>query len=218
MRSFFISGEKMKSMMIFYKVKDGLYVNLTNRCTCSCVFCIRKNGDCVYEEKEPLWLEHEPDFAEVKSALEKRDLTAYSEVVFCGYGEPTCALEVLLQTAGYIKQHTDIPVRLNTNGLGSLYNKKSIEPLFKGIIDTVSVSLNAPSKESYNKIVRPFEKDCAFDEMLKFAGNCMQYVKNVVLTTVSSTISREEEMQCRALCDRLGVLYRIREYSSPGEK
>lgn len=208
----------MKSMTILYEVKNGLYVNLTNKCNCSCVFCIRKNDDCVYEETEPLWLEHEPDFEEVRSALEKRDLSAYSEVVFCGYGEPTCALEVLLKTARYIKQNYTVPVRLNTNGLGNLYNKKSIEPLLDGIVDVVSVSLNAPEKELYNKIVNPLYKEAAFDEMLRFAKNCTRYVKSVVLTTVSSVISKEEEAMCRQLCSSLGVVYRIREYSAPGKK
>ena len=85
-------------MTILYPAKDGLYVNLTNRCPCSCTFCLRNNGDGVYGSGS-LWLEHEPSFEEILEELKKQNLAQYNELVFCGYGEPTERLDVLLQIA-----------------------------------------------------------------------------------------------------------------------
>jgi TatD family-associated radical SAM protein len=208
-------GEKMKAMTILYEVKGALYVNLTNRCNCSCVFCIRRNADCVYDETDSLWLEHEPTFAEVKSAFEKIDLSRFKEIVFCGYGEPTCALEVLLQTANFLKENFSIPLRLNTNGLGSLYNKKNIVPLFENLFDVISISLNSSEKKSYDEISNPEEKKFAFDEMLKFARESRRIAKKIVMTTVDGFISKEDEENCRRICREIGAGYRIREYSAP---
>ncbi len=212
-----MSEANMKSMTILYEVKNGLYVNLTNKCNCNCSFCIRKNADCVYEETDPLWLEHEPTFEEVKAALLKKDLSKYEEIIFCGYGEPTAALDVLLETSKFIKTISTIPIRLNTNGLGNLYNKKNIEPLFYGLIDTVSISLNAPSKIRYNEIVHPIDKEKAFDSMIDFTKVCKKYVNKIILTTVATFLTNAEEEQCRKLCNELNVEYRIREYSAPKE-
>lgn len=88
----------MKQMTIAYAVKEGLYLNLTNRCPCACTFCIRNEGDGVYGSN-PLWLEHEPSYDEVRAALEEADYKKYKEIIFCGYGEPTEALDLLLKTA-----------------------------------------------------------------------------------------------------------------------
>jgi len=206
-----------KGMTIVYGVKSGLYVNLTNRCPCACTFCIRKNADMVYEESDTLWLEHEPSFSEVRAAFEAQDMSRYTEVVFCGYGEPTEALDVMLETAAFVKEHYKIPVRLNTNGLGNLINKKRIEPLLEGLVDMVSVSLNTSDVENYLRVVRPGFGAESFESMLDFARECKKYVPNVVMTTVDTTISHEDEKCCAEICRGLGVSYRIREYSAPAE-
>lgn len=86
----------MKQMNIAYPVKGGLYLSLTNRCPCACRFCIRQEGEGVYGSKS-LWLDHEPDFQEVEAALREAGFAAYGEIIFCGYGEPTEALPLLLQ-------------------------------------------------------------------------------------------------------------------------
>lgn len=203
----------MKAMTIFYEVKNGLYVNLTNRCNCSCTFCIRKIADTVQGESEPLWLEREPSLGEIKAAADKVDFAHYKEVVFCGYGEPTCALENLLSLSNLIRSRASVPIRLNTNGLGSLFNQKNIIGLLKGRVDIVSISLNAPNKERYNEIVHPLDKENSFTEMLKFARECTGILPKVVLTTVSGTISKDEEGECRKICCKLGAMYRIREYA-----
>ena len=202
-----------KAMTIFYEVHDNLYVNLTNKCPCSCTFCLRQNRDHM-ENSDPLWLEHEPSYEEAVNKLEKFDMDKYREVVFCGFGEPTEAFDVLKKLAAYIKEKFNKPIRINTNGLGNLINKRDITPELEGIVDTVSISLNTPNAEEYFKIVRPVFGEKSFDAMLDFAKKAAKYVPNVVLTTVDTTITKEEENECRSICEKIGVKYRIRAWEA----
>ena len=197
-------------MKIVYPVHTGLYLNLTNRCPCACTFCIRQKDEKFYVQNS-LWLEHEPNFEEVKAALLAEDLNKYSEFVFCGFGEPTEALDLLLETAKFLKSNTDKPIRINTNGLGNLINKKNITPLFEGIIDAVSISLNSSDAKIYESNVRPIYKEEAYPALIGFTREVRKYVPNVTMTTVSTTITHDDEENCRKLCEQLGVKYRIRE-------
>lgn len=202
--------ETMKRMQtILYKVHDNLYVNLTNKCPCSCTFCLRQTRDHM-EDSGVLWLEHDPTFEEVIKEFEKFDMSQYREVVFCGFGEPTEAFPVLIQVASYIKEHFNNPIRINTNGLGNLIWNRDIAPELEGLIDTLSISLNTPNAEEYHKLVRSKFGEQSFDAMLSFAKEAKQYVPNVILSTVDTTITKEEEAQCQKICDDLGVTYRIR--------
>lgn len=202
---------KHTAMTILYELHDNLYVNLTNRCPCSCTFCLRQNRQDM-GISDSLWLEHEPSFEEVTEEFEKFDMDRYKEVVFCGFGEPTEALDVLLKTARFVKDHYQKPVRINTNGLGNLIHGRDITPSFEGLIDTLSISLNTPDPEKYLQIVRPKFGEASHDAMLEFAKSSKKYVPNVVLTTVSTTLTSEEEEQCRQICQNLGVTYRIRPF------
>lgn len=198
-------------MKLVYPVHTGLYLNLTNRCPCACTFCIRQKDEKFYVQ-DSLWLEHEPNFEEVKASLLAEDLNKYSEFVFCGFGEPTEALDLLLETAKFLKSKTDKPIRINTNGLGNLINKKNITPLFEGLIDAVSISLNSSDAKIYEKNVRPIYKEEAYPALIEFTREVRRYVPNVTMTTVSTTITHEDEENCRKLCEQLGVKYRIREF------
>ncbi len=200
-----------KAETILYEVHGGLYVNLTNRCPCACTFCLRQTRDHM-ENSDPLWLEHEPSFQEVKEELKKFDMTKYTELVFCGFGEPTERIDLLLEVAKYVKDQYDIKTRINTNGLGNLVNDRDITPSMKGLIDTVSISLNTPNKERYHELVRSKFGDISYDAMLSFAKAAVEYVPNVVMTTVETTLTKEEEEACREICQSLGVIYRIREW------
>ena len=194
---------------ILYKVRHNLYVNLTNKCPCACTFCLRQTRDHM-EDSGVLWLDHEPAVDEVIAEFAKFDMSQYEEVVFCGFGEPTEALEVLLPVAKYVKETFSKPVRINTNGLGNLIWNRDITPEFKGLIDTVSISLNTPNADEYHNLVRSKFGMQSFDAMLDFAKKCTTYVPHVVMTTVATTISKEDEAQCQKICDNLGVTYRIR--------
>ena len=196
-------------MEILYKVHNNLYVNLTNRCPCACTFCLRQNMDHVGESKS-LWLEREPSAEEVIAEFSKFDMSQYDEVVFCGFGEPTEAFEVLKKVAAFVKETYHMPIRLNTNGLGNLVNGRDITPELKGLIDTVSISLNTPNADRYHELVRSKFGDRSFDAMLDFARSCTKCVPNVVMSTVDTTITKEEEAECRKICDTIGAKYRIR--------
>ncbi|MGN1014241.1 MAG: TIGR04100 family radical SAM protein [Butyricicoccus sp.] len=198
-----------REMTIVYEVHSGLYVNLTNRCPCACTFCLRQTMDRV-GNSGGLWLEHEPSVDEVKQAMRVLDMSKYEEVVFCGFGEPTERLDALLEVAAFVKQEYALPIRINTNGLGDLVNGESIAPRLRGLVDTVSISLNTPNAEEYLKLTRSKFGEHSFDAMLAFAESCREVVPHVVMTTVDTTISHEEEEQCRAICERVGAAYRIR--------
>lgn len=198
-----------KKMEILYKVHNNLYINLTNRCPYSCTFCLRQKMDKV-GESDTLWLIREPTAEEVIEEFKKWDVDGFHEIVFCGFGEPTEAFDVLKKVAEFIKSKYNKPIRLNTNGVGNLINKRNIAPELKGLIDTVSISLNNPDPEEYAKLVRSKYGVKSFQEMIDFAKECKKYVPNVVMSTVDTTISHEEEKKCKEICDKIGAEYRIR--------
>lgn len=198
-------------MIILYEVYENLYVNMTNRCPCACTFCLRQTKDEM-NNSGSLWLEREPSVEEVIAEFDKFDMKKYRELVFCGFGEPTERLEDLLKVAAYAKEKFRIPIRINTNGLSDLIYGKDTAPMYEGLIDTVSISLNTPDRDKYLELTRSKFGIESHDAMLRFAGNVSKYVPNVVLSTVKSTITEEEEQKCREICDKLGVTYRIRNY------
>lgn len=198
-------------MVILYEVYENLYVNMTNRCPCSCTFCLRQTKDEM-NHSGSLWLEREPSVEEVIAEFDKFDMSKYKELVFCGFGEPTERLEDLLKVAAYAKEKFNIAIRINTNGLSDLIHGKDTAPMYKGLIDIISISLNTPDSEEYLKLTRSKFGIQSHGAMLRFAENVRKYVPKVILSTVETTISREEEKQCREICDRIGVTYRIRAF------
>ena len=198
-------------MTLTYKVKNGIYVNMTNRCPCACTFCLRHNAPGVYGS-DPLWLDREPTVDEVIESLKGWDLSTHDEVVFCGYGEPTERLYDILKVAEYIRSVSAIKIRINTNGLSDLIHGKATAPDLKGLVDTVSVSLNATSAEDYLKVCRPRFGIESYDAMLAFTKECTKYVPNVVMTVVDVVTSKEEQAKCKAICDSLGATLRIRPF------
>ena len=199
-------------MTITYKVKNGIYVNMTNRCPCACKFCLRQHADGVYGS-DSLWLEREPNVQEVCESIDAWDLSAYDELVFCGYGEPTERLDDLLAVAKHIKERYPIPIRINTNGLSDLIAGEKTAHKLQGLIDTVSISLNALSAEEYYALVQPAFGMQSYDAMLRFAADCVKYVPNVVMTVVGEPVTTPEEQEkCRVLCENLGATLRVRPY------
>ena len=199
-------------MTITYPVTTGLYVNMTNRCPCACTFCVRNKKDHVFES-DSLWLEKEPTVQEICDSLDMWDLSEYDEVVFCGFGEPAERLYDLLEVAKYIKSKSDIKIRINTNGLADLIWKQSTAPKLKGVIDAVSISLNATNKEDYLEVVRPKFGIESFDAMLKFTKDCTEYVPSVMMTVVDVVTTKEEQEKCREICESLGAIFRVRPYN-----
>lgn len=200
-------------MTITYEVKNGIYVNMTNRCPCACTFCLRHNGEGIFGS-DSLWLEREPSVQEVCDSIDAWNLEEYAEVVFCGYGEPTERLDELLQVAAHIREKSDIKIRINTNGLADLIYGERTAPKLKGLVDTVSVSLNATNKEEYARIVRPKFGIESYDAMLRFTKDCTAYVPDVVMTVVDVVTSKEEQERCREICEAVGAVLRVRPFES----
>ena len=198
-------------MTVTYAAGTAIYVNMTNRCPCACTFCLRHNKDYVFNS-DSLWLDREPTVEEVCNSLNAWDLTQYKEIVFCGYGEPTERLYDLLEVAKYIRTKSNIQIRINTNGLADLIWKESTAPKLAGLIDAVSISLNATNKEEYLKVVRPKFGIESYDAMLKFTKDCTAYVPSVVMTVVDVVTSAEEQAICRRICESVGATLRIRPY------
>lgn len=196
-------------MTILYKIHNNLYVNLTNKCPCACTFCLRQTRDSM-EGSGSLWLEREPSVEEIIADFANFNMDDFNEVVFCGFGEPTEKIDAVLQAARYVKDAYGKKTRINTNGLGNLVNGRDICPDMEGLIDTVSISLNTPNKERYYELTRSRFGIGSFDAMLDFAKSAVKYVPNVVMTTVATTISHEEEEECRRICGQIGAKYRIR--------
>lgn len=202
-------------MTIFYKFEGQMYINITNGCPCDCVFCLRNNSDSV-KDNDSLWLEHEPSFEEITAAFDSFDRTGVTDAIFCGYGEPTMRADMLVKTAEYIKQHSDLRIRLNTNGLVRLIHPNFDIERFRGLIDIVSISLNAPDAKRYNEVTRPHFGEKSFQAMLDFAAD-MKKMDVDTRFTVVDVITKDEIERCHALADSMGIPLRVREYITDNE-
>ena len=198
-------------MTITYQVKNAVYVNLTNRCPCNCTFCLRQNGPGVFGSG-PLWLEREPTLEETIESLNQWDFTRFREVVFCGYGEPTERLDILLAVAEHLKARDPaFRVRVNTNGLSDLINGKPTAPLFVGKVDCLSISLNTDDPAEYLTLCRPRFGEAAYPAMLNFAKEAAALLPSVVMTVVGEPItSLEKQERCRKIAEGVGARLRVR--------
>jgi len=193
-------------MTIYYRLGANMYVNVTNECSCSCVFCIRNISDGV-GSADSLWLPREPGLHEMKDAFDNEDLSGVSEIVFCGYGEPMERAADVLALCEHMRQHTKIPLRLNTNGLARLIDPDFHMPSLK-ILDRISISLNAHNAAEYTRLSRPRFGEAAFDAMLDFARQAKAHT--AVTLTVVDTPDGPNIPACQSLADSLGIELRVR--------
>lgn len=201
-------------MTITYEYEGALYVNLTNRCNCACTFCLRHNGHKGSIYADDLWLDHEPTVDEALESFRARDLTAYREIVFCGFGEPSYRLEDACALIDALKaQYPHLPpIRMNTNGHANLIHGRDVTPLFAGRFDTVSISLNGQTPADYCAVTRPQDGEKAWDAMLDFTRRVAQVVPQVTMTIVDLGKTEKDIAACKALAASLGASLRVREY------
>ena len=189
----------------------NIYVNLTNRCNCACTFCLRNMKEMA--EEHTLWLKQEPTVAEVEKELEALPWDKIAEVVFCGFGEPTLRLDALVELLHFVKEnYPEHPTRLNTNGLSELEYGHETASVFRGILDTVSISLNAATAGGYYELTRAKYGVESYEGLLTFAEHCKAYVPHVVLTIVDHVTSPEDIEKCRVICKSRGLALRVRPY------
>ncbi|MFH1259461.1 MAG: TatD family nuclease-associated radical SAM protein [Elusimicrobiota bacterium] len=194
-------------MSIVYQYKKDLYVNLTNRCTADCVFCIKRKWDYQYRGHN-LRLQNEPTAEEIIRAI--GDPAKYKEIVFCGYGEPFLRLTVLLKVSRRLKKEA-AKIRINTNGHGNLIAGKNILPKLAGLVDEISVSLNAGNTDDYMRICRPKWGKKTFPAIIDFIRQAKKFTPKVSITAVNLPGLTTAE-DCRKLAKKLGVTFRSRPY------
>ena len=191
--------------------KRAVYVNITNDCNCDCVFCLCSMKEMARESS--LWIEHDPSLPEIVEELERLPWQYVREVVCCGFGEPLIRLDTVLSVLRWVKEHhPDMPTRVNTNGLGELEHGYVFADQFAGLLDTVSISLNASNAERYLALTRSRFGISSYEAMLTFAEHCKPYVPNVVLTVVEKVEDAEEIALCRRICAERGLTLRVRPY------
>lgn len=193
-------------MNITYKYKNSLYINLTNRCTNVCTFCIKNKWKGKFRGHD-LKLKIEPTAKQV--IREIKDPTKYDEIIFCGYGEPFIRLDTLKEIASWVKANGGM-VRVNTSGHGNLINKRNILPELKGLVDAVSISLNAPNSKVYVKLHKPKFGAAAYKGVLDFAKKSSKYIPDVTLTCIE--FPGANMALCRKIAKELGVKFRVRPY------
>lgn len=199
-----------KEVKLAYPIRDSLYLNITNRCTNRCAFCAKFRSYTV--KGHYLELSHEPDFNEVIEAI--GDPSRYKEVVFCGYGEPLIRLDIVKEVAKWLKSR-GLKVRINTDGLANLVHGRNILPELKGLVDSISVSLNAESAERYVKICRPPQGKAAYEAVKAFIKEAKSYIPEVQASVVALPGVPVE--RCREIAEKeLGVKFRAREYNEVG--
>lgn len=194
--------------VIAYPIGDSLYLNLTNRCTNACTFCVRTTTD--FGMGYDLWLDKEPTVEEMVNDIKAKGIENYKELVLCGYGEPTERLEDMLCVLREIKAYFPVKVRLNTNGHANLIAGEDVTYKLEGLVDVISISLNAPDAKRYNEICVCQYGEEGFYGMLDFAKKVKSYVSEVVLSVVD-VMDKDDIDACRRIAEEAGVKFRVRE-------
>lgn len=212
-------GCKMANILV-YQLEGKIYINLTNKCTNDCIFCLRKDKDDV--KGQELWLDDENSGAndvvvQFEEILRLRPQNYNDEVIFCGYGEPLLKLDVLKEVAKYIKDnYPDTKIRINTNGHANYVYNRDIVPELKGLIDTISVSLNAESADEYNELSQPVFEG-AYEEVKKFIKSCSDNGFETIASVVEGYKGRHLNLEkCEKIASDLGAKFRVREWIPNG--
>lgn len=204
------SAAEQDKQTIAYKIRDSLYLNITNRCTNKCSFCVRNSTDFV--KGHNLRLKSEPSAHELIRAV--GDPKRYKQVVFCGYGEPTLRLDAVIEVSKALK-HKGANIRIVTNGHGNLINKSNICEKLKGFVDELSVSLDVDTKEKYNKICKPDFGPDTFDKVKQFVVEAKKYIPKIEVTCLD--MPEVDLIKCKEIATKeLSVNFRVRKYNEVG--
>jgi len=195
---------------VVYQIRNSLYLNITNRCTNSCIFCA-KFKDFVVKGHE-LQLDHEPSVTEIKQEI--GDPTQYDEIVFCGYGEPLLRLDIIKDVSRWLKDQ-GCKVRINSDGQANLVHGRNILPELAGLIDVISISLNAADMDNYHKLCRsPFGAQQSYQAVKDFILQACQYIPEVTATAV--TYPEIDISACELVAKELGAKFKARDYNEVG--
>jgi TatD DNase family protein len=189
--------------VLAYELHGNCYINLTNQCTLRCSFCPKFNKQWDVQGYD-LKLTSQPTAVDILQAI--GDPGRFQEVVFCGLGEPTMYLSVLLDVAEAL--HGQVRVRLNTDGLGNLVQGMDIIPDLAGKVDALSISLNAQSEAVYNRHCRPPQTG-TYPALLDFIESARKHFDDITLTAIDGLEGVDIDA-CRAIANSFGVKFRRR--------
>ncbi len=193
-----------ESSKIVYEIRDSLYLNVTNRCTNSCYFCVRNQTSFV--KGHNLKLDREPSAQDIIKAVDS--VKKFREIVFCGYGEPTLRLDVIKEAAGAFKRAGPAKIRVVTNGQGDLVNSRKIAKELVGLVDKISVSLNADTPELYDRYCKSKFGSRAYAAVISFIKDC---VRNKMETEVTFLdLPGVDLKRCEKIAKELGARFRLR--------
>ncbi|MBT1073010.1 TatD family hydrolase [Pelotalea chapellei] len=198
-----------QSTKIAYKIRESLYLNITNRCSNRCSFCAKFDDFTV--KGHNLLLDGEPSFEEVMAAV--GEPSGIEEIVFCGYGEPLIRLDLVRQVAKELKRR-GYRIRINTDGQANLVHGRNILPDLAGLIDSISISLNAPDAETYDQLCNTPFGAAGFNSVCDFISAARQHIPEVIASAV--TVPGIDIDACRKLAQSLGVEFRVRDYAEVG--
>ncbi len=202
-------GGGAQSARIAYRIRNSLYLNITNRCSNRCTFCAKFDDFTV--KGHYLQLDHEPSASEVLAAVGNG--ADCDEIVFCGYGEPLIRLDLVKEVASALK-HRGFRIRINTDGQANLVHGRNILPELAGMIDSLSVSLNAADAQTYAKLCNtPFGAD-GFQGVCDFLREAKKHIPRVTASAV--TVPGLDVAEVKRLAQSLGVDFREREYAEVG--
>ncbi|MET0065840.1 MAG: TatD family nuclease-associated radical SAM protein [Candidatus Thiodiazotropha sp.] len=198
------------AQQISYQIDNNLYLSITDRCTLECAFCPKTLGDMTVKGYD-LTFDHRPTAEEVIASID--DPARYDQVVFCGYGEPTLRLNVLLEVARHIKKQGG-QVRVNTDGLSNLVHKHDTLPELGECVDALSVSLNAQNADVYDRHCRP-NLPGSYEAMLEFLSRAPQFIPDVTASAIDG-LEGVDIPACEAIANRLKVKFRRRVLNQVG--
>ncbi len=198
-----------QSTKIAYRIRNSLYLNITNRCSNRCTFCPKFDDFTV--KGHNLMLNSEPSFEEVMAAIGQP--SEIDEVVFCGYGEPLIRLDLVKRIAGELKRQ-GYSIRINTDGQANELYGRDILPELAGLVDSISISLNAPDAATYSKLCNTPYGENGFSAVCDFIRSATMHIPQVIASAV--TVPGIDIEACRVLAESLGAEFRAREYTEVG--
>ena len=198
------------TQQISYQIGNSLYLSINDRCTLECAFCPKTQGNLKVHDFD-LTMDHRPEVGEIIAAL--GDPARYEQVVFCGYGEPTLRLKVLLEVAHYIKAHGG-RVRINTDGLANLVHKENVLPKLATCVDALSISMNAQDEAVYDRHCAPNLRG-SFAAMLAFLEEAPKFIPDVTATAIDG-LDGVDIAACARMARKRGVRFRRRELDKVG--
>lgn len=203
-------------MTITYELGSALYLNITNRCTNNCSFCVRNSQDGLSAGVN-LWLKREPTVEEIVADIQKWDVAKYQEFVFCGYGEPMIRTYDIIAICMQLKQMYGIPIRINTNGHANLICGKDITPQLTGLVDAISISMNAKNSKEYQQMCLSEYGERAYAAMLDFAVKCRKHIPRVGFSVVD-VMPAKDIQACREIAEKIGVDFKVRHFVNYNNK